>query len=101
MIDHQTLKIYMKYKGDDDALTRVASLHEQNSINHSDWSKIERLVRDLYLVVNKLASPEMEKRVLKNLEAEVENEQAKEQIYWLAKNLNSEAKTETSWWKFW
>ena len=91
----------MKYEGNDDALSRVASQHEQNCINHSDWSKIERLVRDLYLVVNKLASPEMEKKVLKNLESEVEGEQAKEQIYWLAKNLNSEVKTGKPWWKFW
>ena len=43
----------------------------------------------------------MEKKVLKNLESEVEGEQAKEQIYWLAKNLNSEVKTGKPWWKFW
>ena len=87
----------MKYRRNDDALSRGASLHEQNSINHADWSKIERLVSDLYLVVNNLASPEMEKRVLNQLETEVENEQAKEQIYWLAKNLNSESKIQKPW----
>jgi hypothetical protein len=101
MIDHQTLRIYMKYKGNDDALSRVASPSEQTSIIQSDWSKIDRLVRDLYLVVNKLASKEMEKRVLDKLEAELDTEQAKKQIYWLAENLNSESKSTKPWWKFW
>lgn len=65
MITLEKLKVFEKYGGDPDGLTRVGSEREKNILDEDDWHKIDVLTWKIYLVNADLASKEFKQRVKK------------------------------------
>ncbi len=71
MITRRKIKIYTKYEGDQDAGARGWSLFYEMS--DTDWGILERLIQDIILVNNGLASDDyavaLGKRLIENCDS--------------------------------
>lgn len=70
MISKSQIDIYQKYNGDDDSFSRIATLEEKQEIQSPYWSTIRKLLSDIGIVHNGLASDEFEFKVRQRLKDE-------------------------------
>ncbi len=63
MITLEKLNIFEKYEGNDEGLFRFGKEKDKKVISYEEWSQIEKLLRQIYLVEKNLASKEFETKM--------------------------------------
>jgi hypothetical protein len=87
MITVEKLKVYEKYRGDDDRFTR-ASKKELAILSEDEFYTIRRLISDLKLIGNGVAAASYEAQVFVQINNLVDNDQTKEYLLRLSKTLS-------------
>ncbi|AUC15909.1 hypothetical protein BTO06_12435 [Tenacibaculum sp. SZ-18] len=64
MLTIEKIKIYNKFGGDIDGLTRVGKSTEKNLISDNDWSLIDEFEQDIKLISDRLVSKEYREKSL-------------------------------------
>ncbi|WP_139924828.1 hypothetical protein [Hymenobacter sp. DG01] len=84
MVTLEKLAIYRKYNGDIDSWVRCNIKSDTNIMDDADWYLISRLLSDLVLVENNLASDDLKNKAIQfiqhNTESEVVIELLKEEL---------------------
>ena len=69
MITLDKLKLYLKYDGDIDMWSRVNNNEEQQIISEEEWSQIQNLLQELYLIEIGKTSEAYESEIRTKLES--------------------------------
>ncbi len=86
MITLEKLKVFEKYKGDDDRFTR-ASKNDLAILSEDEFYSIQRLISDLKLIVNGIAAVNFEAQVLEQINILIDNDMTKDYLLKLSKTL--------------
>lgn len=86
MITVEKLKIFEKYRGDDDRFTR-ASKTESAILSEDEFYTIRQLISDLRLIGNEVAAASYKAQVFEQINNLVDNDQVKEYLLKLTKTL--------------
>lgn len=87
MISENTLKIYLKYRGDSDLFARTASLSDLQILNDKDWLTIENAIENIRLIHKKVLSKGFEQQVIAEIDQSFSSE-SKKQLYHLSLEQN-------------
>lgn len=85
MLTLDKLREYLRYGGDMDGWVRMAPLAGERGITEDEWRLIDELRMKLAAVATGLASGQFRQQVERELEAAVEDAQAKAQLLALAR----------------
>lgn len=84
MLTLTKIRVYRKYGGDIDGLTRAKNQKDASLVTHDEWFLIDSLIQKLALVKNGKASPEYAKRISVEVRQNVEGEEAINELMELA-----------------
>lgn len=87
MISENTLKIYLKYKGDSDLFARTASPSDLQKCNDKDWLIIENAIENIRLIHKKVVSKGFKQMVIAEIDQSFSSE-SKKQLYDLSLEQN-------------
>ena len=88
MLTIEKLRLYEKFGGDADHLTRVGVKVEQTSITSKELGLINSFLQDILLVDKQLASEEYESNLTTQIKANCADEGVIERLYQLAVGRN-------------
>jgi len=85
MITLAKFKVYRRLEGDIDSWIRSASNKDKDKMSDADWSLIDSLVQDLYLVAEGVTSKEYSDKVEQKLLENCDSQETVDQIRKIAK----------------
>ena len=80
MITLEKLNIFEKYKGHGEGFLRFGKEKDKAVLSEEEWSEIEELLRQVYLVENNLASNEIEVKMKLALDEKIESSLVKTKL---------------------
>jgi len=87
MITQEKIKIYSKYGGDSDHLTRINNQQDKLAISDNDWSVIDGFVTDIGSVENNLTSRKFAKELSTRLSQLTDDEITIQELKKLSKKF--------------
>jgi hypothetical protein len=90
----EQLRIYEKYRGDDDGLSRAGTAKEKAAFVRDDWARITAMIQSIALAMSDLASSDFKAKALDSAAQECASESAAALLLELARsNLSTSTRT--------